>query len=213
MIRNKMHNLSLYLLAFLCLAGMAACDQRSESGSNQVTVNSGAAADIEKNVALGLDKSPLDLSYYPVEYPKLKMSKTATEPLLARILYSRPQKDGRVIFGNVLKYGERWRLGANEASEIEFFKDVSINNQKIPKGRYILYCIPYENKWQLILNDDLYTWGLKIDSSKDHYKFEIPISKTNYPFEVFTMEFEKAPKGMNLVMAWDSVRAVLPINY
>src|SRR5215467_13348427 len=130
------------------IIGFSACDQHTDNDSNQVTVNPAAtASQVEKNVLLGMDKSPLDLSYYPVEYPKLKMSKTATEPLLARILYSRPQKDGRVIFGNVLKYGLPWRLGANEATEIEFFKDVSINNQKIPRGRFILYCIPYENKW------------------------------------------------------------------
>ncbi len=199
-------------LAFLGLA--ASCEQKTPSGSNQVNVNSSSAAnEMEKNVSLGLDKSPMDMSYYPVEYPKLHMAKVVTEPLVARVIYSRPQKDGRIIFGNVLKYGSIWRLGANEASEIEFFKEISINNHKINKGRYIIYCIPYENKWTIVLNEDLYTWGLKIDTTKDLYKVDVPISKTNYPFEVFTMEFQKATRGINLVMEWDSVRALLPINF
>lgn len=161
----------------------------------------------------GLDKSPMDMSYYPVDYPVLKMSGNVTEPLVARVIYSRPQKNNRIIFGNLIKYGSVWRLGANEATEIEFFKDVVINNKKVPKGRYVIYCIPQENSWTLVLNDDLYTWGLKIDSSKDEYKFEIPVARTRFPYEVFTMEFEKAAKGMQLNMEWDSVKASLPINW
>ena len=170
----------------------------------------------EKNDAAslsGLDKSPMDMSYYPTEYPKLKMANTLNEPLVARVIYSRPKKDGRIIFGDVVKYGSSWRLGANEATEIEFFKDVKIKNKTVNKGRYVMYCIPQANQWTLVLNNDLYTWGLKIDSTKDAYKFTIPIEKTNYPFEHFTMEFQKTEPQMQLVMAWDSVKAILPINY
>src|SRR6476620_3840718 len=75
-----------------------------------------------------LDKSPMDMSYYPVNYPILKIQDKATEPLLARVIYGRPQKNGRVIFGELVEYGKIWRLGANEATEIEFYKDVKIGN-------------------------------------------------------------------------------------
>ena len=153
------------------------------------------------------------MSYYPVDYPKQKMSGEIREPLVARIIYSRPKKDGRVIFGNVVKYGSPWRLGANEATEIEFFKPVNILNKAVEKGRYIIYCIPSREKWTIILNNDLFTWGLKIDSAKDLKKFDVPVSKTNSPLEVLSMEFQKTGEGMDLLMAWDSVRAVLPINY
>jgi Protein of unknown function (DUF2911) len=69
-----------------------------------------------------LDKSPMDMSYYPAGYPLLKIQDKATEPLVARVLYSRPQKNGRSVFGELLEYGKIWRLGANEATELEFFK-------------------------------------------------------------------------------------------
>lgn len=202
---------------FLLLIGLSgllwSCEQKAPPGSNQVTINPAIGTPNDKQVPLGVDKSPMDMSYYPVDYPKLKMSKNAQEPLVARVIYSRPQKSGRTIFGDVLKYGHIWRLGANEATEVEFFKDVMIENEKVEKGRYVLYCIPFENKWTLILNSDLFTWGLKIDSTKDAYKFTIPINKTNYPFEVFTMEFEKAGKGAELIMEWDSVRAKLAFTF
>src|SRR4051812_36369771 len=65
-----------------------------------------------------VDKSPMDMSYYPNSYPVLKIQDKITEPLVARVIYSRPQKNGRTIFGELLEYGQVWRLGANEASEI-----------------------------------------------------------------------------------------------
>ena len=207
-----------FIIKICCLVWMlgvlTGCDQNTTSGNNSVTITPDVTTSkpTEKELQPGLDKSPMDMSYYPVDYPKLKMAGNVTEPLAARVIYSRPQKNNRIVFGNLVKYGSVWRLGANEASEIEFFKDVTINDKKVLKGRYIIYCIPQENAWTLVLNNDLYTWGLKIDTTKDAYKFNIPIAKTRFPYELFTMEFEKAGKGMLLNMEWDSVKAILPIN-
>src|SRR5213076_3130166 len=80
-----------------------------------------------------MDKSPMDMSYYPVNYPILRIQDKATEPLVARLVYSRPQRNGRNVFGELLEYNKVWRLGANEATEIEFYKDVLINNKVVPK--------------------------------------------------------------------------------
>jgi|GEM_PF-5354028 len=65
------------------------------------------------------DKSPLDECYFPSNYPLLKIQGKTTEPLHARIIYSRPQKSNRVVFGELIEYNKIWRLGANEATEIE----------------------------------------------------------------------------------------------
>jgi hypothetical protein len=208
------HLIKLCCLVWI-LALLTGCDGHTSSGNNTVTINPTATPNqpAEKDLQPGLDKSPMDMSYYPVDYPKLKMAGNTTDPLIARVIYSRPQKNGRTIFGDLIKYGSVWRLGANEATEIEFFKEVTITNKKVQKGRYVIYCIPQENSWTLVLNNDLYTWGLKIDSTKDEYKFNIPVAKTRFPYELFTMEFEKADKGMQLIMEWDSIKASLPIKW
>ena len=74
-----------------------------------------------------LDKSPMDMSYYPVNYPVLRIQPNkVTEPLVARVIYSRPSKSGRKVFGELVEDGKIWRLGANEATEIEFFRDVKV---------------------------------------------------------------------------------------
>jgi hypothetical protein len=171
------------------------------------------------NPYAAVDKSPMDMSYYPVNYPMQLMSGNDSIGLVARVIYSRPQKNGRVIFGNepppksVQQYGTYWRLGANEASEIEFFKPVTLEGKKIPKGRYIIYCIPFEDKWTIVLNTNLYDWGLHPDTNKDIARVDIPAIKTNRPVEFFTMVFQQSPTGANLVMAWDSVKAVMPISF
>lgn len=166
-----------------------------------------------------VDKSPMDISYYPVNYPQQLMDGNDSAALTARVIYSRPHKMGRTIFSSapppacIQQYGAYWRLGANEATEIEFFKPVSILNQPVPKGRYIMYCIPFKDNWNVILNNNLFSFGLHQDSAKDVMKFEIPVQKTGDDIEYFTMVFQRAAAGAGLIMAWGDVKAVLPIKF
>jgi hypothetical protein len=162
-----------------------------------------------------VDVSPMDMSYYPVEYYKLNMAKQSTTPLVVRVIYSRPHLKGRSLFDSlpILKYGEPWRLGANESTEIEFFRDAVIQNRKIKAGRYILYSIPGEKSWTIIFNSNLDTWGLQQDASKDLFRFEIPASIVDHHTEYFTMIFEKTATGADLVMAWDNYELKLPIDF
>ena len=161
-----------------------------------------------------VDKSPMDMSYYPNSYPVLKIQDKTTEPLTARVTYSRPQKNGRAVFGELLQFGQVWRLGANEATEIEFYRPVKIGNTKIKKGRYTLYCIPYMDKWTLILNKDTDTWGsFKYDETKDIVRLDAPIQKQNDPLESFAMVFEKSAAGANLIVGWDTSVVSFPIVF
>jgi hypothetical protein len=160
-----------------------------------------------------LDKSPMDMSYYPVNYPILKIQDKAMEPLVARVIYSRPQKSGRVVFGELLEYGKIWRLGANEASEIEFYKDVKIGPSKVKKGRYTLYCLPTADRWTLIVNRETDIWGsFKYDAKKDVARIDLPVQRITDIQEAFTMFFEKNNGGIYLVMAWDDDLVKMPIG-
>src|SRR6188474_1586601 len=135
-----------------------------------------------------VDKSPMDMCYYPNNYPVLKIQDKITEPAVARVIYSRPQKNGRLIFGELVEYGKVWRLGANEATEIEFYKDVKIGGKKVPKGRYTLYAIVSENVWTMILNKDTDTWGaFKYDSKKDVLRTDVAVQKTDEVVESMSM--------------------------
>jgi len=161
-----------------------------------------------------VDKSPMDMSYYPNGYPVLKIQDKATEPLVARVIFSRPAKNGRTIFGELLEYGKVWRLGANEATEIEFFQNVKIGTTKIKKGRYTMYCIPFAEKWTIIINKETDTWGsFKYDQSKDLVRIDVPVQNQTEILEAFVMAFDKSPTGASLIIAWDNFKVTLPINF
>lgn len=178
------------------------------------------AVSVNDSIILSLDKSPMDMIYFPEDYPKQKMITPTLANPVARVIYSRPQKKGRIIFADssstqnsIQRYGAEWRLGANEATEIEFFKPVTINGKKLLPGRYIIYCIPYVDTWKIIFNENLYSWGLHIDKSKDIAEIELPVIKNNIDIEYFTMQFQNATYGCNLVMAWGDMKVILPLNF
>lgn len=160
-----------------------------------------------------LDKSPLDISYYPDSYPLLKLQDKVNEPLMARVIYSRPSKNGRSVFGGLIEYGKVWRLGANEATEIEFFQNVKVGNSKLKKGRYTIFTIPAADKWTFIINKDTDSWGsFKYDEKKDVARIEAPVMQQATPVEAFTLVFEKATAGFALTAAWDNEKVSLPIS-
>jgi hypothetical protein len=161
-----------------------------------------------------IDKSPMDMSYYPANYPILKIQEKNTEPLMARVIYSRPSKNGRTVFGELIEYGTIWRLGANEATELELFRDAKVGSLRLKKGRYSLFAIPTEKNWTLIINRDTDTWGaFKYDQKKDVGRITVPVEKTNEAAESFTMFFEKAGTGANLFIYWDNYKAAVPIQF
>lgn len=163
-----------------------------------------------------IDKSPMDMCYFPINYPVLKIQNKATEPLIARVIFSRPMKNGRTVFGELVEYGKVWRLGANEATEIEFYRDIKIGLNKIKKGRYTMYAIPQIDKWTIILNKELDIWGaFQYDAKKDVLRIDVKVDKLTEPTDAFTMQFEKqgVKTGANLIIAWDDVTAKLPINW
>jgi hypothetical protein len=206
--------ISLKILCISMLPVCFSCKQQPGPVPNNIIIDS-LTADL--NPYITRDQSPMDMSYYPVDYPLQKMNKNDSGSLVVRVLYSRPHKKNRVIFGttpnSLCEYGREWRLGANEATEIEFFRNVSIAGKNISKGRYIIYGIPYPDHWTLVLNSNLDTWGLHMDTSRDVFRTDIPVSLQSPALEDFTMVFASASYGADMIMAWDNVKAVLPIRF
>ncbi|MGZ3849581.1 MAG: DUF2911 domain-containing protein [Flavisolibacter sp.] len=201
---------------FVILLGLVSCKEQRSQPDPRPTLVTGDASLLKAdsvNPYAPIDVSPMDMSYFPEDYPIEKMSGKVSGPPVVRVIYSRPHRQGRKIFGALLKYGEPWRLGANEASEIEFFQPVSIQGKKIARGKYIIYAIPQEKKWTIILNSNLNTWGLKPEPKDDLYKFDIPVQSTSQPVEYFSMVFQKTSQGADLLMAWDTVVARLPLQF
>lgn len=175
------------------------------------SLNSSAQTSVPKIPSF--DKSPMDMIYYPVNYPVLKIQDKVSEPLVARVIYSRPQKNNRTVFGDLVEYGKTWRFGANEATEIELFKDVKINGKRLSKGKYTMYAVVNPGTWSVIFNKETNTWGaFKYDPQKDALRVNVPVQKTGEVVEAFTMLFEKTTTGVNLITLWEDVKITVPIT-
>ncbi len=212
--------ISITALSFLwVLFFSSSCKSKDEKTTTPATTvhAKDSAAIIQPENALNpyapVDLSPMDMSYYPPDYPKIKMANPGSPVPKARVVYSRPHLQGRPLFPAILKYDTAWRLGANESSELQLYSDATIQGKIVKAGRYIIYCIPKPDTWVIILNSNTDSWGLHHDVSKDVASFVVPAIKTKQRIEYFTMIFEKKAEVVELLMAWDNVEARLPINF
>jgi Protein of unknown function (DUF2911) len=211
-----------YLLAAIVIVAFGACNNPDPSTNTVIvprkarTVDS-VASPAAANPYVSFDQSPMDMSYFPANYPILRMNGTDTFKLIARVIYSRPKKKGRTIFGTDEKslcvYGKEWRLGANEATEVQLFKDVMAGDKKIPKGSYVLYCIPQPDVWEIRFNTNLHTWGLHMDPRKDFAAVKVPVLLQSPALEDFTIVFEQTNDGAMMIMAWGDARIQLPLKF
>lgn len=158
------------------------------------------------------DPSPADIVYFPLNVPKAKAG-DATKPII-KIVYSRPQKKGRDIFGVLEQYGNVWRFGANESTEVRFFKKVSIGGKKIKAGTYSLFAIPNKDTWTIIVNRETDKWGaFTYNQAKDIVRVNVPVKTLAKPIEYFSLTFIEVNGGAHLVIGWDRTQVELPINF
>jgi hypothetical protein len=145
----------------------------------------------------------------PLEVVTLKYEST-----YVKVTYGRPHKKGREIFGELVPYGEIWRTGANEATEITFTNDVLINKKKLKAGTYTIFTIPEKDKWKVIFNSDLGQWGsYNYNADKNVLEIEAKVSALDVTYEPFTMEFQLQDDEANLLMMWDKTQASFTIGF
>jgi len=153
----------------------------------------------------GLDKSPLDVAYY--------RASRGSAPVM-RVLYSRPQMNGREVFGGIVEHGKVWRLGANESTEIQFFQDVTINGTKIEAGRYTVYATPGEKEWEVFFSSDVDTWGAYAYKAENNVAgITVPVETSEKAIEAFSIAFDKAENGAHLIMGWENTVVRVPIEF
>jgi hypothetical protein len=150
-----------------------------------------------------LDESPHDIVYFRAN----KIS-----PPVIKVLYGRPQKKGRELFGELINYGEIWRVGANEATEVVFYKDVLFGDTEVEAGTYVLYAIPHEKEWTLILSSRTDVWGTyEYDEKYDVARVRAKVSKAEF-VEAFSIAFKEKGKNVNMILGWDTARITAPIR-
>ncbi|MCR9065785.1 MAG: DUF2911 domain-containing protein [Cytophagales bacterium] len=167
-----------------------------------------------------LDKSPMDMIYYPDHFAhdrKFAPKPEWNDEALARITYNRPARNQRELFGQLVPYGKVWRVGANEAPEIRFYKDVTIEGKKIAAGDYALVAIPKETEWIIIFSSDLNQWGVyDYTEEKDVARFTVPVKKTTKNVENLSMRMVSINDELatgKLLIGWGDTFVELPMTF
>jgi len=151
-----------------------------------------------------MDASPMDLAMARPD---------KTSPPLARVIYSRPQKKGRDIFGDVVPYGEVWRTGANEATELDIYTSLKFGNTILKPGSYTLYTIPDQQNWTIIINSDTNVWGAySYKKEKDVARITVECKEAAAPIESLSMIFKTDSKGTILMIGWDDHYVEIPFK-
>ncbi|MBA3646676.1 MAG: DUF2911 domain-containing protein [Gemmatimonadaceae bacterium] len=119
------------------------------------------------------------------------------------VVYSRPSKRGRAIFGNVVPWGEVWRTGANAATQLTTTRDLVIGGTMVPAGKYTLFTLPTANGAQLFINNQTGQWGTDYDSKRDVARVNLTTTMLTTPVERFTIGVDPSGTGGVLRMAWD----------
>ena len=132
---SRRHAQALGLIAALAAAG---CGGGGEGGA------AGGAADVAGDLPiLALE----DVKPSQSGAVRQEVANTAIE-----ITYDRPVARGRDLFGGIVPFGEIWNPGANDATAISFSRDVTVNGNPLPAGRYSLWAIPDPNRWTIVFN-------------------------------------------------------------
>lgn len=132
-----------------------------------------------------------------------------------KVVYGQPQKRGREIFGNLVPYGEVWRTGANEATEMTVTGNIEMDGNLVEDGTYSLFSIPGEESWTIILNTNLGQWGaFSYNESADYLRFEVPSKFSETVVESFTISFtEVSDLETIMTLSWNQTRVDIPVRF
>jgi hypothetical protein len=126
--------------------------------------------------------------------------------------YGQPAKNGRDIFGATVPFGEVWRTGANEATEIALGADAFVAGKPLKAGRYQLFTIPRADSWTIIFNAKLGQWGAFFyDEDSNVLTVEAKPETLTETRERLTLRVESEPAS-GFSIEWDKTRVFVPVT-
>lgn len=126
--------------------------------------------------------------------------------------YGRPSVRGRTIFGNVVPWGQVWRLGANEATQLITDRDLLIGGISVPAGTYSLWAVPDSSGWTLVINRQHGQWGTEYHPGQDLARIPMSASRLAEPVERMTIRIAADQNRGTIVVRWAGVEARVAVT-
>ena len=128
--------------------------------------------------------------------------------------YGSPRVKERAIWGELVKYDEVWRAGADEVTAITFGQDVSVAGNPVTAGTYGFFIIPKEGAdWTFILNEEWSkeehdVWGsYDYNEDKDVLRFDVSVEWMEASVEELIYDFVDG----NFIFEWEKAHCEFPI--
>ena len=152
------------------------------------------------------------------------IAKTFLGDTYVKVTYGRPYLRDRRVFGPagdsvsyMHPFGELWRTGANEATEITVTGPVLIAGQRLAAGTYSIFTVPGADTWEVRFNSELGMDGTgrmgpdgfreTYDPANDVLVARVPVRALEEPVEQFTIAFEDG----HMVLRWENAEVPVPI--
>ena len=143
--------------------------------------------------------------------PAATAKETLNSGTTVSINYSQPSVKGRTIGADLEPMeGKVWRTGANEATVFETDKDIKIEGQNLPAGKYGLFTIMNGNEWTIIFNKTWKQWGaFGYKEADDALRVKVNAGKTASFSEKMTFEINKEGK---ISLSWGDIQVDFMVN-
>ena len=126
--------------------------------------------------------------------------------------YSSPGVRNRIIFGGLVGYDQVWQAGAHMATWLETNKDLNINGETLPKGKYGFFTIPSKGDWTIMINKNWDQHGKdEYDENDDVIRFKITPTLSEEITEHLEYKVNKIDnKSGTISMTWEKVKLEFP---
>jgi hypothetical protein len=132
-----------------------------------------------------------------------------------KIEYSRPGKNNRTVFGDVVPFNEIWRTGANENTKITTSESLIFGTDTLKQGTYAIFTKPSYEAWEVYFYTESTNWGTptKWDDTKVALKIKALVSVLPSVVETFTISLDNLEnESATLSFNWDKTSAQLPFK-
>jgi hypothetical protein len=182
---------------------------------------------------VGEDTRAQDL--HPSRRPSpVGIAKTHLGDTYVKVTYGRPYVRDRDIFGAntdeksfLVPFGQIWRTGANEATEITVTGPVMLAGNRLEAGTYSIFTIPGADNWVFHVSSQLGLDGTGMMDpatgqftpnvySSDHDVFTYMVPPSALPeddaVDQLTISFERSETGADMVLRWERTEVRSPIR-
>lgn len=116
----------------------------------------------------------------------------------------------------LISYGSKWRMGANEPTRVFINKPVIIGDITLEPGRYSMYSTIRERQWEIVLNRSIFHWGADFsktvtDQEIGSFAVSVAVDSTSY-VEQLEFTYDENPGYGELTLSWGFHNALIPFR-